>query len=259
MPRFAANLSMMYTEHAFLDRFEAAARDGFEAVEYLFPYEHAPEALKARLDSAGLAQVLFNAPPGDWAAGERGIASLPGREDEFRSSIDQALAYARVLGNRKLHVMAGIVASPDARVVQRETYLRNLAFAAQAAQADGVTILIEPINTRDVPGYFLRDFAQAAAIIAELGLPNLKLLFDIYHRQILHGDVIKGLEALLPVTGHVQTASVPGRNEPGTGELDDRRVFETLDRLGYGGVVGLEYRPKAGTVPGLAWMQAIKS
>jgi hydroxypyruvate isomerase len=155
MPRFAANLSMMYTEHAFLDRFAAAARDGFKAVEFLFPYEFRAGELKARLDAHGLTQALFNAPPGDWGSGERGFASLPGREDEFKRSVETALDYARVLGNRKLHVMAGLIASDQSRDRHRDVYLKNLAYAAQAAQAEQITVVIEPINTRDIPGYFL--------------------------------------------------------------------------------------------------------
>lgn len=255
MPRFAANLSMMYTEHAFLDRFAAAARDGFEAVEYLFPYEHTPEELKARLDAAGLAQVLFNAPPGDWSAGERGIASLPGREDEFRRSIDQALAYARVLGNRKLHVMAGLVASPQARAAQRETYLKNLAFAAQAAQAEGVTILIEPINTRDMPGYLLNRQDDAHAICKEIGADNLQVQFDCYHCQIVEGDLSVKLERDMAGIGHIQIAGVPGRHEPDRGELNYPWLFERIDALGYTGWIGCEYRPRTTASEGLGWIR----
>lgn len=181
MPRFAANLTMMYNEHAFLDRFAAAAHDGFDAVEYLFPYDHPAAEVKARLEENGLAQALFNAPPGDWAAGERGLAALPGREDEFRRGIDKALDYARVLGNRKLHVMAGIVASEDTRAQQRELYLKHLDYAAQAARGEGITILIEPINTRDMPGYLLNRQDDAHAICAEIGAANLQVQFDCYH------------------------------------------------------------------------------
>ena len=245
-----------------LDWVEQFMQDKLEPLDFapLDPYEKTnPQVLRVLrpLTRNRLTQALFNFPAGDWAKGDRGLAALPARQDEFRASIPKALEYAAATGVKLLHVMAGVAEPGDAKA--EAAYRENLKLACAAAQPHGLAILIEPINTRDVPGYFLRDFAQAAAIIAELGLPNLKLLFDIYHRQILHGDVIKGLETLLPVTGHVQTASVPGRNEPGTGELDDKRVFETLDRLGYGGVVGLEYRPKAGTIPGLAWMQAIKS
>jgi 2-dehydrotetronate isomerase len=189
MPRFAANLTMMYNEHAFLDRFAAAARDGFDAVEYLFPYDHPAAEVKARLEENGLTQALFNAPPGDWAAGERGLAALPGREDEFRRGIDKALDYARVLGNRKLHVMAGIVASEDTHAQQRELYLKHLDYAAQAARGEDVTILIEPINTRDMPGYLLNRQDDAHAICAEIGAANLQVQFDCYHCQIMEGDL----------------------------------------------------------------------
>lgn len=255
MTRFAANLTLMFTEHAFLDRFAAAADAGFDTVEYMFPYEAAPDVVAAALARHKLTQALFNFPGGDFSKGDRGLAALPARQAEFDASLGKALDYAAATNCKRLHVMAGLGAPGDAAA--EAAYRGNLKKACDAAAPKDITIVIEPINTRDVPGYFLHDFAKAAAIIAELQRPNLKLLFDIYHRQILHGDVVKGLEALMPVTGHVQIASVPGRNEPGSGELDDMRIFETLDALGYGGVVGLEYRPKAGTVPGLAWMRKL--
>lgn len=253
MPKFAANLSMMFNEWDFLDRFSAAAENGFAAVEFLFPYAHAPEEIARRLDGAGVTQALFNLPPGDWDKGERGMASVPGREAEFRASVAAALPYASATGVRRLHVMSGHGDRNDPRAV--ETYKGALRHACEAVAPLGIDILIEPINGRDMPGYFLNDFGFAASLIGELALPNLKLQFDIYHRQILHGDVMKGLEALMPITGHVQVASVPKRNEPGTGELDDRRVFAHLDALGYGGYVGCEYRPAAGTVDGLGWFR----
>lgn len=254
MPRLAANLSLLYTEHPFLDRPGAAARDGFAAVEWQFPYEHGAAALRARLDAAGLPLVLMNAPAGDWARGERGMACLEDRQDEFRRSVDEALAYAQALRCPRLHVMAGCVPSGGERAALQGLYVERLAWAAAQAASVGVTVLIEPINGRDMPGYFLNHFSFAADLIAEMTLPNLKLQYDIYHRQILHGDVLKSLEALLPVTGHVQVASVPKRHEPGTGELDDQRIFHHLDSLGYDGYVGCEYRPAAGTLEGLGWM-----
>ncbi|HEY3597623.1 MAG TPA: 2-oxo-tetronate isomerase [Paraburkholderia sp.] len=258
MPRFAANLTMMYNEHAFLDRFAAAAQDGFQAVEYLFPYEFPAAELKARLDANQLTQALFNAPPGDFAAGERGLAALPGREDEFRRSVDQALDYARVLGNRKLHVMAGLTA-PDApnasRERHRDVYLRNLAYAAQAAQADGITVVIEPINTRDIPGYFLNRQDDAQAICAEVGAANLQVLFDCYHCQIVEGDLAVKLKRDIARVGHIQVAGVPERHEPDVGELNYPYLFDLIDALGYKGWIGCEYRPRAGTSAGLSWVK----
>ncbi len=253
MPRFAANLTMMFNEHGFLDRFAAAAAAGFDAVEFLFPYEFPAEAIAERVAASGLSVVLFNMPPGDWAKGERGIAALEGRQDEFRAGVAEALAYAAALSVPRLHLMAGIADRSDTAALAR--YRDALAFAADAAGAEGRDLLIEPLNPRDMPGYLLNDYSQAAELIATLGRPNLKLQFDIYHRQILHGDMLKGLTALMPIIGHVQTASVPGRNEPGTGELDDFRIFAELDRLGYGGHVGCEYRPAGETVAGLSWRQ----
>ncbi|MGS1001022.1 2-oxo-tetronate isomerase [Burkholderia glumae] len=255
MPRFAANLSMMYQEHPFLERFAAAARDGFRAVEYLFPYAFPAAELKARLDGAGLVQALFNAPPGDWAAGERGIAVLPGREDEFRRAVETALDYARVIGNDKLHVMAGLVAADADRARHRDVYLRNLAYAAQAAQSAGLQVLIEPINPRDMPGYFLNRQDDAQAICREVGAPNLRVQFDCYHCQIVEGDLAKKLERDFAGIGHIQVAGVPERHEPDLGELNYPYLFALLDRLGYDGWIGCEYRPKAGTSDGLGWLR----
>jgi hydroxypyruvate isomerase len=253
MPRFAANLSMMFTEWEFLDRFAAAADAGFGAVEFLFPYAHAPEVIAKCLERAKLVQALFNLPPGDWDAGERGVACRPGRSEEFRSSVRTALAYAEATGARRLHLMSGHGERSDPAALQ--AYTGALRHACEAALPLGIDILIEPINGRDMPGYFMNDFGFAAGLISSLGLPNLKLQYDIYHRQILHGDVTKSLEQLMPVIGHVQTASVPKRNEPQTGELDDWRIFRHLDQLGYQGYVGCEYRPAAGTIAGLSWLK----
>ncbi len=255
MPRFAANLTMMYNEHAFLDRFAAAARDGFKAVEYLFPYDFSVESLQAQLEAHGLTQALFNAPPGDWAAGERGIASLPGREDDFRRGIDTALAYAGRLGNDTLHVMAGIVPDGADRAQHRAVYLRNLDYAAHVARADGVTIVIEPINPRDMPGFFLTRQDDAQAICREIGAPNLKVQFDCYHCQIVEGDLAKKLERDMAGIGHIQIAGVPDRHEPDIGEVNYPYLFERIDALGYGGWIGCEYRPKAGTSAGLGWLK----
>ncbi|POX42673.1 hydroxypyruvate isomerase [Streptomyces sp. Ru73] len=260
MPRFAANLSMMYTEHDFLDRFAAAAADGFEGVEYLFPYDYEAAALRRRLDDHGLLQVLFNAPPGAWDAGERGTASLPGREAETRSGIDRALEYAAALGCPRVHVMAGLV-SPDAAPAERDaqhaTYLTNLAWAAERAAAVDVDVLIEPINQRDMPGYFLRTQAQAHAVVQEVGAPNLKVQLDLYHCQIVEGDLTTTLRRDLPTgrVGHLQIAGVPDRHEPDLGELDVRHLFGVVDEVGFDGWVGCEYRPRAGTTEGLGWLK----
>ncbi|KVK80757.1 MULTISPECIES: 2-oxo-tetronate isomerase [Burkholderia] len=254
MPRFAANLTMMYNEHAFLERFAAAARDGFKAVEYLFPYDFPAAELKSRLDANGLVQALFNAPPGDWAAGERGIASLPGREDEFKRAIDTALGYARVIGNDKIHVMAGLIAPEQDRAKHRDTYLRNLAHAAEAARAQNATIVIEPINPRDMPGFFLNRQDDAQAICREVGAPNLKVQFDCYHCQIVEGDLATKLTRDIAGIGHIQIAGVPERHEPDVGEIHYPYLFQLIDALGYDGWIGCEYRPRAGTSEGLGWL-----
>jgi 2-dehydrotetronate isomerase len=251
MPRFAANLSMMFNEVPFLDRFEAAARAGFRAVEFLFPYEFPAGEIGARLQKFGLEQALFNLPPGDWAAGERGISALAGREAEFAASLIMARPYAEATGVRRLHLMAGLVPKSDAAALRR--YRDAITRTAEAFGPMGIDILLEPLNSRDVPGYLLDDFDFAAEWIANLRLPNVKLQFDIYHCQILHGDVTMRLRQMMPVIGHIQTASIPSRNEPLSGELDDAFLFAELDRLGYTGFIGAEYRPKARTEAGLGW------
>lgn len=253
MPKFAANLSMMFNEWEFLDRFGAAADAGFKAVEFLFPYAFSPDAIAGRLQRHGLTQALFNLPPGNWDMGERGLAALPDRAEEFRASVLRALPYASATGAKRLHMMSGIADRSDAPAA--DAYTAALRFACEQAAALGIDITIEPINGRDVPGYFLNDFGFAAELITSLGIPNLKLQYDIYHRQILHGDVMKSLESLMPMIGHVQIASVPKRHEPGTGELDDARIFRHLDALSYGGFVGCEYRPEKSTLEGLGWMK----
>ena len=254
MPRFAANLSLMFNEVPFLDRFEAAARAGFDAVEFLFPYEHPPEAIAERLRANGLTQALFNLPPGDFAKGERGLAALPERLDELKAGVDTALRYAEATGVARLHLMAGLAPHDDAKAA--EAYRRAVAWTAERLGAAGLDLVLEPINTRNMPGYFLNDFGQAADLIRALALPNLKLQFDLYHCQILHGDVTMRLRALMPIIGHVQTASVPERHEPGTGEMNAAVLFDELDRLGYAGVGGCEYIPAADTVAGLGWLTA---
>ena len=261
MPRFAANLSMMYVEHPFLERFAAAARDGFQAVEYLFPYEHPAAELASRLKDNGLQQVLFNAPPGDWAAGERGMACLPGRTEELRGAVLRALEYAAVLQCPRVHLMAGLVPANADRAMLRRNYVKNLAWAAEQAARQGVQILIEPINTRDIPGFFLNRQDEAHAIATEIGAPNLKVQMDLYHCQIVEGDVSMKVRQYLPTgrVGHLQIAGVPQRHEPDLGELNYPYVFDVIDEIGFDGWIGCEYRPKAGTSDGLGWLKGYQA
>jgi hydroxypyruvate isomerase len=261
MPRFAANLSMMYTEHPFIERFAAAAADGFRAVEYLFPYEVEAAALAAQLKQHGLQQVLFNAPPGDFAGGERGIAALPGREAEFRAGFERALDYADALGCPRVHVMAGLVPAGTTRASLRAGYVANLAWAAQRAGSVGVSVLIEPINTRDIPGYLLNRQDDAHAVLAEVGSPHLKVQMDLYHCQIVEGDVAMKLRRYLPGggVGHLQVAGVPDRHEPDAGEVNFHYLFDVIDALGFDGWIGCEYRPAAATSAGLGWLRGRQS
>ena len=254
MPRFCANLTMMFNEHAFLDRFAAAAKAGFTAVEFLFPYDHPAAEIRTRMQDAGLEQILFNMPPGDWAMGERGLACLPGRQAEFRDGVKRALDYAAVLGTRRLHCMAGLLPAGTAHTTAASLFAANLAWACELAKSAGVLVVIEPINHRDMPGFFLNTTGQAAAVVEAIGRDRLAILFDIYHCQVTEGDVTSRMAALLPLIGHVQIADVPARNEPGTGELNWDYVFGRIDAIGYEGWVGCEYRPKAGTVEGLGWL-----
>lgn len=257
MPRFAANLSMMYTEHDFLDRFAAAAKDGFKAVEFLFPYEFEAKEINKRLDDNGLINVLFNGPPGDWTKGERGLASLPGREDEFKAGIAKALSYAQVLGTPNVHVMCGLIAPEQDRLKHRETYIRNLRYAAEQFAGAGVKVLIEPINTRDIPGMFLNYQAEAHAVVEAVGASNLKVQMDLYHCQIVEGDVAMRLRKYVPTgnVGHMQIAGVPARHEPDIGEVNYPYLFEVIDELKYTGWIGCEYRPKGKTSDGLGWLK----
>ena len=255
MPRFAANLSMMYQEHDFLNRFGAAAKDGFKAVEFLFPYAYPAAELRARLVGSGLVQALFNGPPGNWEAGERGLASLPGRESEFRRSVDQALEYALALGNERVHLMAGLIRAGEERARHRAAYVSNLARAAKQAASAGITIVIEPINTRDIPGFFLNRQDEAHAVCAEVGAANLKVQMDFYHCQIVEGDLAMKLRQYIAGVGHIQIAGVPERHEPDAGEINYPYLFGLMDELGYAGWVGCEYRPAAGTSAGLGWLR----
>jgi hydroxypyruvate isomerase len=256
MPRFAANISMLYPELPFLDRFEAAAADGFRAVEFLFPYEHPPEAIGLRLAQFGLKQVLFNVSPGDWPAGERGMACHPGREAEFMRTIEQALPYAHATGCRSLHVMSGRSPGGHAATDARQTLVANLRRAARRVREEGITLLIEPINTRDMPGYFLNYQQQAHDIVTEVDEPNLKVQMDFYHCQIMEGDLARRLERHIGGVGHVQIAGVPDRHEPDFGEVNYPYLFDCLDALGYDGWVGCEYRPRGSTSAGLGWLRS---
>ena len=261
MPQFAANLSMLYQEHAFLDRFEAAAKDGFKAVEYLFPYAFAKEDIAERLQANGLQQVLFNAPPGNWDAGERGLACLPGREDEFRAGMVTALEYAATLKCPRVHVMAGLLPAGATHEALYPTYVANLRWAAQAAAAQGIDVLIEPINTRDIPGFYLNRQDVAHAVLADVGEPNLKVQMDLYHCQIVEGDLAMKIRQYLATgkVGHLQIAGVPQRHEPDLGEINHNYLFALLDELGYSGWIGCEYRPAntqaGGTSAGLGWLK----
>jgi hydroxypyruvate isomerase len=267
MPRFAANLTLLYNELPFLDRFAAAAEDGFQGVECLFPYEHPAAELATRLRGEGLQQVLFNAPPGDWAAGERGIACLPGREAEFRGGFLHALEYAQLLDCPRLHVLAGIAPADRPRAEVQATYEANLAWAAQQAAAAGRQVLIEPINPRDFPGYLLNRQDEAHRIVQTLGAPNLKVQFDLYHAQIVEGDLACRIRRDLPTgrVAHFQIAGVPQRHEPDLGEVHYPYLFDVIDEVaaacGWQGWVGCEYRPARGPVPGgtragLGWLWA---
>lgn len=253
MPKFAANLSFLFQELPFLERFAAAAAHGFQAVEYLFPYDHPADVIADQLKRHGLQQILFNCPPGDWGAGERGIAILSHREQEFLSGLQQALTYAKTLDCTRLHVMAGILsAGDDAHAAQRQ-YRKNLKRAAQMATDSGCVILIEPINRRDMPEYFLANYTLALELIAEIGAPNLKLQYDLYHAQIIEGDLVCHLRTYLPHIGHIQIANPPDRHEPNCGEINYAFLFEMIDALGYQGWIGCEYRPKNTTSDSLSW------
>jgi len=257
MPRFAANLTMLFNEVPFLDRFEKAAAAGFAGVEYLFPYDFPVEELVARLKANGLTQVLHNLPAGNWGGGERGIAILPDRVEEFRAGVDKAITYATALGCPQVNILAGIAPAGVAREELHKTFVENLKYAAPRIKDAGLKLLIEPINTRDIPGFFLNYTKQAKAIIEEVGSDNLFIQYDIYHMQIMEGDLARTIEANLPQIAHVQLADNPGRNEPGTGEINYEFLFRYLDSIGYAGWVGCEYKPKGDTAAGLGWIKAL--
>lgn len=258
MPKFAANLTMMFNEHPFPERFAAAAAAGFKGVEFLFPYDYPAQDVQRWHQDAKVQNVLFNLPPGDWAAGERGIAALPGREDEFKVGVAKALEYALTLGSTQLHMMAGIVPAGADLGAYRKTYLANLKYAARELAKHGLTLLLEPINTRDMPGYFLSKQDQAHELRIESAEPNVKVQMDFYHAQIMEGDLTETFKNHFDAIGHTQIASVPKRNEPDDGEVNYPALFKLLDDSGYQGWVGCEYRPRGKTEDGLAWFKAAK-
>lgn len=255
MPKFAANLTMMFNEVDLLDRFAAARAAGFKGVEYLFPYAFEVDELAARLKDNGLVQVLHNLPPGDWDAGERGIAVIAGRKDEFRAGIDKAIAYATKLDVPQLNCLSGIAPAGADPNQMRDTFVENLSYAADRLKAEGIKLLIEAINSRDIPGFYLNHTKQAADIIAETGSDNLFIQYDIYHMQVMEGDLAPTIEAYLDRIPHMQLADTPGRHEPGTGEINYPFLFGHIDRIGYDGWIGCEYKPAGKTEDGLGWLK----
>jgi 2-dehydrotetronate isomerase len=255
MPRLAANLAYLFTERPFLERFGAAAAAGFTAVELQFPYDQAPTAVRAELMRHGLTMLGINTPPGNPQGREFGLAALPGRERDFEALFRQALEYIAAIGGRQLHVLAGHV-PPEQRPAAQTTFVRNLARAADAAAERGITLLIEPINTRDRPDYFVSRVEHAADVIAQVERPNVRMQFDFYHAQIMGGDLIRRFEKHLPVVGHVQVAGVPARHEPDEGEVNYAAILAEIDRLGYAGLVAAEYRPRGNTEAGLGWARS---
>ena len=254
MPKFAANLTMLFTEAPFMERFALAAKAGFEGVEYLFPYDFDRDAIRAELDRHGLKQVLHNLPAGNWAGGERGIAILPDRIDEFRRGVASAIQYATTLGCTQINCLAGIIPAGIADDVLRTTFVANLKYAAAELGKHGIKLLIEPINRFDIPRFYLHTPAQAASIIAEVGHDNLYIQYDLYHQQRTEGELIGTFRTYQAKIAHVQLADNPGRNEPGTGEIAWPFVFRTLDGLGYDGWIGCEYKPRTTTEEGLGWL-----
>jgi hydroxypyruvate isomerase len=256
MPKFAANLTMLFNEVDFLDRFAAAAQAGFRGVEYLFPYAYPKEQLAEKLAQHKLAQVLHNLPAGDWAAGERGIACLPDRVGEFQDSVGRAIEYAKALGCPRVNCLAGIAPTSGDPARVRATFVDNLKFAAPKFAAAGIKLLVEPINTYDMPGFYLNRTQQALDLLRDVGSDNLYIQYDIYHMQRMEGELANTIKANLPKIAHLQLADNPGRNEPGTGEINYRFLFGFLDSIGYDGWIGCEYKPKGKTAEGLGWRAA---
>lgn len=257
MPRFAANLTMLFTEVPFLDRFERAAKAGFTAVEFLFPYAFPASEIRARLDKHGLALVLHNLPAGDWDAGERGIACLPDRLEEFRAGVARAIDYAKALGVSQLNCLAGKAPAGVDEASLRRTLVANLRYAAAELQQAGLRLLIEPINNYDIPGFYLNRTAQALSILDEVGASNAFVQYDIYHAQRMEGELAATMQKHLSRIGHIQLADNPGRNEPGSGEINYEFLFAHLDRIGYSGSIGCEYKPATNTEAGLGWRQRL--
>ncbi|MEY5099782.1 MAG: hypothetical protein RJA36_2501 [Pseudomonadota bacterium] len=257
MPKFAANLTMLFTEQPFLDRFEAAAKAGFKAVEFLFPYAFSAQEIRQRLDANGLQLVLHNLPAGDWDAGERGIACHPDRVEEFRAGVSRAIEYAQALGVPQLNCLAGKAPAGVPDALLRQTLVENLRYAAAALQQAGLRLLVEPINTFDIPGFYVNRTAQALEILDEVGSDNAFVQYDIYHAQRMEGELAATMQKHLARIGHIQLADNPGRNEPGTGEINYAFLFAHLDRIGYGGWVGCEYKPASSTEAGLGWRQRL--
>ncbi|WP_447883695.1 hydroxypyruvate isomerase [Serratia fonticola] len=255
MPKFAANLTMMFTEYPFMERFAAAKKAGFTGVEYLFPYDFSAQEIAQELTKHQLTQVLFNLPAGNWAQGERGIACLPDRVDEFRSGVENAIVYAKVLGCRKVNCLAGKKPEQLSEEQANTTLINNLTFAANRLAEHGIELVIEAINTRDIPGFFVNNSKQAAELVRQVGRTNLRYQYDIYHMQIMEGDLAKSIERYFPLIGHLQLADNPGRHEPGTGEINYPFLFQHIDALGYDDWIGCEYVPANGTEAGLGWLK----
>ena len=257
MPKFSANLSMLFTELPFLDRFGAAANAGFEAVEFLFPYAWTAQEIKQQLDMHGLQLVLHNLPAGDWDAGERGIACHPDRVQEFRDGVGRAITYAKALGVGQLNCLAGKAPAGVSDDRLRQTFVDNLTYAAAQLKQAGLKLLIEPINSVDIPGFYLTRTTQAATILAEVGADNAFIQYDIYHAQRMEGELAETMQTYLPRIAHIQLADNPGRHEPGTGEINYPFLFSHLDKIGYQGWIGCEYKPATSTVAGLGWRQRL--
>lgn len=258
MPKFAANLSMLFKEHAFLDRFEAASTAGFNYIEYLFPYDYPAQELQQRLSEHALKQVLFNLPPGDWNKGERGIACLPDRQDEFKHGVEDAIRYAEQLDVKQINCLAGLCPSMLDQQLAWNTLCENVSYAADQLASAGINLVVEAINSKvDMPGFFLDTLDKSSRLLKDLNHPNLGFQFDLYHMQIMHGDLITSLERAWPDIAHIQFADTPGRHEPGTGTIDFTQIFKYLDDRGYQGYVSAEYLPKTDTVSSLAWLLSV--
>jgi hydroxypyruvate isomerase len=259
MTKFAANLTMLFTEHDFLDRFEAARKSGFQAVEFLFPYAYPASQIKLLLESNQLELILHNLPAGDWNAGERGIACHPKRIDEFREGVSRAIEYAKVLGVKQLNCLIGIVPEDVSKLVVDQTVIENLRFAASELKKNGIKLLIEPINTYDIPGFYLHGTEQALALIEKIGSDNLFIQYDIYHMQRMEGELSATVAKHLSKIKHIQLADNPGRNEPGTGEINYEFLLKHLSAIGYDGWIGCEYKPASKTEDGLGWIKAVSN